>query len=220
MEFLGGSLPRFVQVSASQDGRVATARLVDVEVLRFSRKQLLDRDIVQRSGARPATIRVRLHLRERVLDLSAAAVLVAAPSVFVAVPFLAMRAAVLMGLPIRADARMDVSEVEGVRLGEVAKVELDDNSVRGVLEGGGAAYPGVALWMQVKLRGAALVGVVLPCLGATDAAPYQQEDGQESHDAEEYRYPPHVVEDTIRPRGIARTDYVVTVLCSVAVIAF
>ncbi len=95
------------------------------------------------------TIRVRLYLRERVLNLSAGAALVAGLSVLVtdlsvlvAVPFLAaMRTAVLMDLPLSASARVDVSKVERVGLGEVAQVELYHHTVRGVLEGGGAAHP-------------------------------------------------------------------------------
>jgi hypothetical protein len=68
---LGGSLPGLLQVRARQDGRVACACLVDVDVLGFSGDQLLDGGAVQRGGARPLALRVRLHLRKRVLDLLA-----------------------------------------------------------------------------------------------------------------------------------------------------
>jgi hypothetical protein len=57
-----------------------------------------------------------------------------------AVPFRVMNPAVLMRLPLRASARVDVSEVERVGPGEVAQVELDEDSFWDVLEGGGAAH--------------------------------------------------------------------------------
>ena len=52
--------------------------------------------------------------------------LVSASTVFVAVPFLAVRTAVLMGLPFGASARVDVGEVERVGFGEIAQLELYD----------------------------------------------------------------------------------------------
>ena len=70
----------------------------------------------------PATLRVRLHLRERVLDLLA--VLVAVPSVFVALPFPGVlhMFPMLVGLPFflsfGAGALVDVCEVEGAGLVE------------------------------------------------------------------------------------------------------
>jgi hypothetical protein len=110
-----------------------------------------------------------------VLDLSAPAVLMAGLllPVLVGVSFLTMRAAVLVRLPmICAGTRVNVSEVERVGLGKVAQVELDDDSVCGVLEGGGAAHPGVALGVQVELHAAALrmSSVVLLALGTTTGA--------------------------------------------------
>jgi hypothetical protein len=86
---------------------------------------------MQRGGARAATLRVRLHLRERILNfscamfVSASPVLVTAPAVFV--PSFAVRTAMLMGLSFGAGARVDVSEVERVGLGQIAKFELYEN---------------------------------------------------------------------------------------------
>ncbi len=144
-------------------------------------------------------LRVRLHLRERVFDLPA--VLVAG---LMAVPFRAMSPTVLMRLPFRASARVDVSEVERVGLGEVAQVERYEDPVGGVHEGSGAAQPGVVLGVQSELYVSVLVmsSVVLTpalALGAATGAPDQQEeDSRECHDAQqEYRYPPHALEDTI-----------------------
>ena len=135
------------------------------------------------------TLRVRLHLRERVLYLSVA-VLVTAPAVLMRLPFRAMSTAVLMRPPFRASARVDVGEVERVRLGEVAQAELDDDPLRGVLEGSGAAHPGVVLGVQSELYVSALVMssvVLMPAflaLGAATGAPEQQEGSRECHDAE------------------------------------
>jgi hypothetical protein len=67
---------------------------VDVYVLGISGEHLLDGGVAQRGGARAATLRVRLHLRERALDLLA--VLVAVP--LVALPFLGVLP-MLVGLP-------------------------------------------------------------------------------------------------------------------------
>ena len=127
-------------------------------------------------------LRVRLHLRERVLNISSAmlvnasTVFGAALAVFVAVPFLAVRTAVLMGIPSRASARVDVGEVERVGLGEIAQVELYDHPVGGVLEGSGASHPRVVLGVQSELYVSALVmGGVVPlptlALGTATAAP-------------------------------------------------
>ena len=139
---------------------------------------------MQRGGARPATLRVRLHLRERMLNVSAAmlvsasSVLVTAPAVFVAVLCLAVRTAMLMGLPFGASARVDVSEVERVGLGQIAQFELYEDPVRGVLEGGRAANARVALGMHIEHDVSALVisrVVLLPALalGTATAAPDQ-----------------------------------------------
>ena len=108
--------------------------------------------------------------------VSAPTVFVAMPflAVFVAVPFLAVRTAVLMGIPCCASARVDVGEVEGVGLGEIAKVELYDHPVGGVLEGSGASRSRVVLGVQSELYVSGLVmgGVVLvPTLGTATAAP-------------------------------------------------
>src|SRR5829696_4889815 len=144
------------------------------------------------------TLGVRLHLREWVLDLSAA-VLVAGPPVFVAVPFLALRAALLMCLHFSASARVDVSKVERVGLGEVRQVELDDDPVRGVFEEGGATHPRVVHGVQTELHVTTLVrSLVLPALGTATGAPAYQEDSRKRHDAEEYRYPPHTTKGIIR----------------------
>ena len=116
-------------------------------------------------GARPAALRVRLHLRERVLNfgcamlVSASSVLVSAPAVFVAVLSLAVRTAMLMGLPFGASARVDVSEVERVGLGQIAQFELYEDHVRSVLEGGRAAHTGVMLGAQFELYVIAVGGV-------------------------------------------------------------
>src|SRR5829696_3843613 len=69
-----GSLPRSPQVGACQYWRIAASRLVEVDELRFAREQLLHGGVVQRGGARSPTLRVGLHLVERVLDLLGVAV--------------------------------------------------------------------------------------------------------------------------------------------------
>jgi hypothetical protein len=102
--------------------------------------------------------------------------LVSASTVFVAVPFLAVRTAVLMGILSRASARVDVGEVERVGLGKIAQVELYDHPVGGVLEGSGASHPRVVLGVQSELYVSALVmgsAVLLPtlALGTATAAP-------------------------------------------------
>jgi len=162
---------------------------------------------MQRGGPRPATLRVRLHLRERILNfscamlVSASPVFVTAPAVFVAVLSLTVRTAMLMGLPFGASTRVDVSEVERVGLGQVAQFELYKDPVRGVLEGSRATNAGVALGVHIERDVSALVMssvvLLLPALtlGTATAAPDQQEeDGRERHGAEqEYRYPPHAV---------------------------
>ena len=87
-------------------------------------------------------LRVRLHLRERILNFScamlvaASSVFVTAPVVFVAVLSLAVRTAMLMGLPFDASARVDVSEVERVGVGQIAYFELYADPIRGLLKGG------------------------------------------------------------------------------------
>ncbi len=118
---LGGSLPCALQVGATQDGRVAAARLVNVDVLGFSREQLIDGGLTQRGGARPVTLRVGLHLREWGLD---------PPTVLVA--FLGMLV-MLVGLPffrrfLSAGARMDMGDVEHVGLRQAAQLELHEDS--------------------------------------------------------------------------------------------
>jgi hypothetical protein len=162
---------------------------------------------MQRGSARPATLRVRLHLRERILNFSCAMlvstspVLVTAPAVFVAVPSFAVRTAMLMALPFGASARVDVSEVERVGLGQVAQFELYEDPVRGLLKGGRAANARAALGMHIEHDVSALVissVVPLPALalGTATAAPgEQEEDGRECHGGEqEYKYAPHAVE--------------------------
>ena len=124
---------------------------------------------MQRGGARPLTLRVRLRLRERVLNfsctmlVSATPVFVTAPAVFVAVLSLAVHTAMLMGLPFGASARVDVSEVERVSLGQIAHFELYEDPIRGLLKGGRAANARVALGVHLELHVSALVmsGVVL-----------------------------------------------------------
>ena len=139
---------------------------------------------MQGGGARALTLRVRLHLRERILNfscamlVSASPVLVTAPAVFVAVLSLAVRTAMLMGLPFGASARVDVSEVERVGLGQIAQFKLYEDPVRGVLEGSRATNAGVALGVHIELHVSALVissVVLLPALalGTATAAPDQ-----------------------------------------------
>jgi hypothetical protein len=141
---------------------------------------------MQPGGARPATLRVRLHLRERILNfscamlvsaspvlVSASPVLVTAPAVFVAVLSLAVRTAMLMGLPFSASARMDVSQVERVGLGQIAQFELYEDPVRSVLEGGRAAHTGVMIGAQFELYVIAVGGVAMlvglgTAIGAAD----------------------------------------------------
>jgi hypothetical protein len=64
-----GLLASLVQVSTGQNGRVAGASGVYVEVLAFSGEQLLHRGILKRRGARPLPLGVGLELREGPLDL-------------------------------------------------------------------------------------------------------------------------------------------------------
>jgi hypothetical protein len=134
---------------------------------------------MQRGSARPATLRVRLHLREWVLNLScamlvsASPVLVTAPAVFVTVLSLAVPTAMLMGLPFGASTRVDVSEVERVGLGQIAQFELYEDPVRSVLEGGRAAHTGVMLGAQFELYviavgGVAMLVVLGTAIGAAD----------------------------------------------------
>ena len=130
------------------------------------------------------TIRVRFHLRERVLYLSAA-VLVTGPSVLMAVPFRAVSTAVLMRLPLGASARVDVSEVERIGLGEITQVELYEDITGGVLQGNGAAHPRVVLGVQGELDIIALRvgGGALCALGTAIGAPDHKEDSRKHHDA-------------------------------------
>src|SRR5215204_1206451 len=123
------------------------------------------------------TIRVRFHLRERVLYLSAA--------VLVTVPFRAVSTAVLMRLPLGASARMDVSEVERIGLGEITQVELYEDTTGGVLQGNGAAHPRVVLGVQGELDIIALRvgGGALCALGTAIGAPDHKEDSRKHHDA-------------------------------------
>ena len=144
---------------------------------------------MQRGGARPVTLRVRLHLRERILNFSSAMlvstspVFVTAPAVFVAVPFLAVRTAMLMGLPFGASARVDVSEVERVGLGQIAQFELYEDPVGSVLEGSRAGYARVALGVHIEFHVNALMMssvVLLPALAlgtATATSGQQEKDG-------------------------------------------
>jgi len=81
----------------------------------------------------------------------ASPVLVPAPAVVAAVLSLAVHTAMLMALSFGASARMDVSEVERVGLGQIAHFELYEDPVRSVLEGGGAAHTGVMLGAQFEL---------------------------------------------------------------------
>jgi hypothetical protein len=107
---------------------------------------------------------------------------------------------VLMGLYLGASARVDVSEVERVGLGQIAQFELYEDPLRGVLKGSRAANARVALGVQIEHDVTTLVmsSVLLLCalaLGTATAAPDQQEeDGRERHGAEqEYKDPPHAV---------------------------
>src|SRR5215211_2691667 len=151
---------------------------------------------MQRGSARPVTLRVRLYLRERILNfscamlVSASPMLVSTPAVFVAVLSLAVPPAVLVALPFGASARVDVGEVQRVGLGEAAQVELYEDPVRSVLEGGRAAHTGVVLGVHVELYVIAVGGVAM-LVGWGTAAPDQQEDSCKPHDPREYRYPPH-----------------------------
>jgi hypothetical protein len=93
-------------------------------VLGFPREQFLDGGVAQRGGTRPATLRIRLHLRERVLDLLAVLVAVA---LIVVLPVLLSLPFFLLLYFFGTGARMDVSEVERVRLGKLAQVKGDDD---------------------------------------------------------------------------------------------
>src|SRR5215218_2011431 len=65
---------------------------------------------------------------ERNPNFSSAMLMSAAP-VFVGVSSLAVRTVMLMGLPFGASARVDVSEVERVGLGQIAHFELYQDSL-------------------------------------------------------------------------------------------
>ena len=67
--------------------------------------------------------------------VSAPTVFVTAPAVFVAVLSLAVRSAMFMGLSLGASARVDVSEVERLGLGQIAHFELYEDPIRGLLIG-------------------------------------------------------------------------------------
>src|SRR5829696_1792892 len=144
--------------------------------------------------------------------VSASSVFVTAPAVFVAVPFLAVRAAMLMAFPFGASARVDVSEVERVGLGQIAHFELYGDPVRGVLEGGRAANARVALGVHLELHTSALVMSsvrLLPTLAlATTATPNHKERGRKHHDAleEQHRYPPHRGGRYHRSRGYTSSE--------------
>src|SRR5215204_6898952 len=146
--------------------------------------------------------------------VSASPVFVTAPAVFVAVPFLAVRAAMLMAFPFGASARVDVSEVERVWLGHIAHFELYGDPVRGVLEGGRAGYARVALGVHLELHTSALVMssvvLLLPtlALGTATAAPDHKERGRKHHDAleEQHRYPPHGGGRYHRSRGYTSSE--------------
>lgn len=115
--------------------------------------------------------------------VSASPVFVTAPAaVFVTVLSLAVRTAMLMGLSLGASARVDVSEVERVGLGQIAQFELYENPARGVLEGSRAANARVTLGVQIELDVTTLVmsSVLLLsafALGTATAAPDQREEG-------------------------------------------
>src|SRR5215203_648728 len=178
----------------------------------------MDGGLMQRGGARPATLRVRLHLRERILNfscamlVSASPVFVTAPAVFVAVPFLAVRTAMLMGLRFGTSARVDVSEVERVGLGQIAHFELYGDPVRSVLEGGHAANARVALGVHLEQDVSTLVMssvLLLPTLALDTApAPDHKERGRKHHDAleEQHRYPPHRRGRYHRSRGYTSSE--------------
>jgi hypothetical protein len=191
-DLLGGSLPRSFQVRARQGGRVAAARLVNVYVhLWFSREQLIDGGLTEGGGARPATLRVRLHFREREGDVPFLALLVAAPLLFVTLRFFGVP--LLAGVPyfgfFGAGAGVDTSQVERVGLREAAQVEPYDDPIGAVLERGGTANPGLAPGAQVELGATTVVRarrvVFLLALGAAPAAPHHQEDGRKRDDGEQ-----------------------------------
>jgi hypothetical protein len=146
--------------------------------------------------------------------VSASPVFRIAPAMLMAVLSLAVRTAMLMGLSFGASARVDVSEVERVWLGQIAQFELYDYPVRGVLEGDHAANARVALGVHLELHVSALVMssvlLLLPtlALGTATAAPDHKEDGRKYHDAldEQHQHPPHGEEDTIGAGAIYRPN--------------
>ena len=75
-------------------------------------------------------------------------------------------------------------EVERVGLRQAAQLELHEDSFRDLLEGGGAAHPGVVLGEQGELDVIAVGGVAsLAGLGTSIGAPDHQADGRKPHDA-------------------------------------
>jgi len=135
---------------------------VDIDELGLTREQAFERDVVHNGRASPIAFGIRLYRRERVLNLLCSTVLVVGVTVFASTRFL-----------FGAGARMDVSEVERVGLGQIAHFEPYEDPVRSVLEGGRAANAGVMLGAQFELYVIAVGGVAMlvglgTAIGAAD----------------------------------------------------
>ena len=121
-----------VQVSAEQLGRIAGAGGVHVEVLEFSGKDLLHRDVVKCGGARPVPLCVGLHLREGLLDLVSGCT----PMLSVLVTLFVVHAF----FHFSASARVDMGSVHRVGFRHTAKAQLDPHPAAVRLRQSGAAY--------------------------------------------------------------------------------
>src|SRR5215210_2075375 len=91
-------LPGFVEVGAGHWRRFSSSGFVDVDVLRIAREQAFERDAVHYGRARPFALRIRLHWRERILDLLCSTVLVVGVAMFSSTLF-------LFGTGARVDVR-------------------------------------------------------------------------------------------------------------------
>ena len=97
---------------------------MDVEVLEVSAEELFHRGIVERRGARPVPQRIGLYLREGPLDLLSGCTLVLCVLVaffMVVSPFLSSG----------TGARVDVSQVYRLGLGQAAEGQLDTHPATG-----------------------------------------------------------------------------------------
>ncbi len=109
------SLVRLAQVGAGQLRWFSRPHSVDVYVLGFASEELIKREVLQHSPARPVALGVRLHWRQGVLDLICWATFMRMLVGFTAVVFGGLILVAMMGvILVSASARMDVGEVRCV----------------------------------------------------------------------------------------------------------